>query len=71
MKTKTIVPNVFGVCVNFKIRTFQWSAVQLCGEIALEREGVKDGCYNLLLAAAACPWPGPLSYRISQVRPPV
>ena len=22
-----------------------------------EREGVKDGCYNLLLAAAACPWP--------------
>ena len=28
MKTKTIVPSVFGVCVNFKIRTFQWSAVQ-------------------------------------------
>ena len=22
-----------------------------------EREGVKDICYNLLLAAAACPWP--------------
>ena len=22
-----------------------------------EREGVKDGCYNLLLAVAACPWP--------------
>ena len=39
MKTKTIVPNVFGVCVNFKIRTFQWSAVQLCGEIALGKGG--------------------------------
>ena len=35
MKTKTIVPNVFDVCVNFKIRTFQWSAVQLCGEMVL------------------------------------
>ena len=39
MKTKTIVPNVFGVCVNFKIRTFQWSAVQLCGEMALGKGG--------------------------------
>ena len=39
MKTKTIVPDVFGVCVNFKIRTFQWSAVQLCGEIALGKGG--------------------------------
>ena len=28
-----------------------------------EREGVKDGCYNLLLAAAACPrgWTAQLS----------
>ena len=25
--------------------------------VGWEREGVKDGCYNLLLAAAAaCPW---------------
>ena len=39
MKTKTIVPNMFGVCVNFKIRTFQWSAVQLCGEMALGKGG--------------------------------
>ena len=39
MKTKTIVPNVLGVCVNFKIRTFQWSAVQLCGKIALGKGG--------------------------------
>ena len=39
MKTKTIMPNVFGVCVNFKIRTFQWSAVQLCGEMALGKGG--------------------------------
>ncbi len=39
MKTKTIVPNVFGVNVNFKIRTFQWSAVQLCGEMALGKGG--------------------------------
>ena len=39
MKTKTIVPSIFGVCVNFKIRTFQWSAVQLCGEIVLGKGG--------------------------------
>ena len=39
MKTKTIVPSIFGVCVNFKIRTFQWSAVQLCGEMALGKGG--------------------------------
>ena len=39
MKTKTIVPSIFGVYVNFKIRTFQWSAVQLCGEMALGKGG--------------------------------
>ena len=39
MKTKTIVPNIVAVCVNFKIRTFQGSAVQLCGEIALGKGG--------------------------------
>ena len=39
MKTRTIVPSIFGVCVNFKRRTFQWSAVQLCGEMALGKGG--------------------------------
>ena len=39
MKTKTIATNVFGVCVNFKIRTFQWPAVQLCGEMVLGKGG--------------------------------
>ena len=39
MKAKTIVPSIFGVCVNFKIRPFQWSAVQLCGEMALGKGG--------------------------------
>ena len=33
--TKTIVLSIFGVCVNFKIRTFQRSAVQFCSEMAL------------------------------------
>jgi len=47
---------MFDVYVNFKIRVFQWSAGQLCGEMALGKGGVKDGCHNLLpAAAAACP----------------
>ena len=29
----------------------------LCYRWRWERDGVKDGCYNLLLAAAACLWP--------------
>ena len=37
---------MFGVCVNFKIRAFQWSAVQLCGEIALGKGGAKDSYHN-------------------------
>ena len=58
MKTKTIVPNVFGVCVNFKIRKlFSGLLYNSVVRWRWEREGVKDGCYNLLLAAAACPWP--------------
>ena len=35
---------MLGVHVNFKIRFLQWSAVQLCGEMAPGREGVKDSC---------------------------
>ena len=48
---------MFGVCVNFKIRVFQWPAVQLCAEMALGNGGAKDSCHNLLpaAAAAACP----------------
>ena len=47
---------MFGVCVNFKIRVFQWSAVQRCAEMALGKGGAKVSCYNLLPAAAAmCP----------------
>ena len=58
MKTKTIVPNVFGVCVDFKIRTFNGLLYNSVVSWHWEREGVKDGCCNLLLAAAAaCPWP--------------
>ena len=37
---------MFGVCVNFKIRAFQWSAVQLCGEIALGKGAAKDSYHN-------------------------
>ena len=39
MKTESIVLIVFGVYVNFEIRTFQWSAVRLCGGTALEKAG--------------------------------
>ena len=60
---------MFSVYVNLKIRTFQWSAVQLCGEMALgkgggERLAAIMYCW-LLAAAAACPW-----LSISQVGPP-
>ena len=30
---------MFGVHVNFTIRFLQWSAVQLCGEMALGKGG--------------------------------
>ena len=46
---------MLGVHVNFKIRFLQWSAVQLCGEMALGKGGGERYLYNLLLAAAACP----------------
>ena len=39
MKTQTIVLSMFAAYVNFKIRTFQWSAVRLCGGTALEKAG--------------------------------
>ena len=53
------------VCVNFKIRVFQWSAVQRC---ALGKGWVKDSCHNLLLAAAAImdTIAGPLSYHTTE-----
>ena len=38
---------MFGVCVNFKIRVFQWSAVQLCGEMVLGKGEAEDSCHNL------------------------
>ena len=44
---------MLGVHVNFKIRFLQWSAVQLCGEMALGKGGGERQLYNLLLAAAA------------------
>ena len=30
---------MFGVYVNFKMRTFLWSAVQICGEMELGKGG--------------------------------
>ena len=44
MKTNTIVPSMFGVYVNFKIRVLQLAAVQLWGKMSLGKGGVKDGC---------------------------
>ena len=60
---------MFGVCVNFKIRVFQWSAIQLCAEMALGKGGAKYSCHNLLLAAAAIMdtiAAGPLSYHMTE-----
>ena len=55
MKTETIVLSMFGVHVNLKIRTFQWSAVRL-GEMALGKGGgERQLLYFMLAAAAACP----------------
>ena len=42
----TIVPRMLGVHVNFKIRFLQWSAVQLCGEMALGKGGGERQVYN-------------------------
>ena len=52
---ENVLPSIFGVCIHFKIRVFQWSAVQLCAETALGKGGAKDSCHNLLPAGAACP----------------
>ena len=59
---------MFGVCVNFRIRVFQWSAIQLCAEMALGKGEAKDSCHNLLLAAAAImdTIAGPLSYHTTE-----
>ena len=55
MKTETIVLSMFGVYMNFKIRTFQWSTVRL-GEMVLGKGGVeRQLLYFMLAAAAACP----------------
>ena len=71
MKTKTIVPSIFGVCVNFKIRTFQWSAVQLCREMALGKGGGERRLLQFTAgSSSSMSVAGPLSYRISQVGPP-
>ena len=43
MKTKTIVPSMFGVHVNFKIRVLQWSAAQLCGKMLRGGGGGGEG----------------------------
>ena len=44
MKIEATVLSIgmFGVYVNFKIRTLQWSAVKLCSDLELGRKGVKE-----------------------------
>ena len=41
---------MFGVCVNVKVIVLEWSAVQLCSEMALGKRRAKDSCHNLLPA---------------------
>ena len=59
---------MFGVCVNFKISVFQWSALQICAEMALENRGVKDSA--ITAGGSSMSIAGPLSYQLTQAGPP-
>ena len=62
MKTQTIVLSMFAAYVNFKIRTFQWSAVRLCGGTALEKAG-DEGPLLQFTASSSMSMVGLLSYQ--------
>ena len=53
MKPDSTVLSMFGVCVNFRKTPLQWPAVQLCGEMELGGETVKDSYFNLLWEATS------------------